>query len=203
VARAGQPRADQAVGRVEGLLGPGDRLAELPVALALDVAGGVDAIAERRAAGRDVLEEAPRDHVVGVALGRARELSVLTDGGKAAGQALGVDGAQQRGAAVRYGQRGDEITAMRARRCFGRDGRDDQKEETRRQRRTESILATHGGEGCPGIPSPSAGSVGGAMTALCGSSATTDGLRQPVAVRSTGPAAGGRMLSCRAGSRRR
>ena len=81
MARAGQPGAHQAVGGVEWLLGPGDRLAELPVALALDVAGGVDAIAERRAAGRDVLEEPPRDHVVGVALRRARELSVLADGG--------------------------------------------------------------------------------------------------------------------------
>jgi hypothetical protein len=98
---AGQPGAHQRVRRVERLLGPGDRLAELPVAPALDVAGGVDAVAERRAAGRDVLEEAPRDHVVGVALGRARELSVLPDGGETARRALRVDGAEQRGAAIR------------------------------------------------------------------------------------------------------
>ena len=77
MAGAGQPRAHEAVGRVERLLGPGDRLAELPVAAALDVAGGLDAVAERRAAGRDVLEEAPRDHVVGVALRGARELRAL------------------------------------------------------------------------------------------------------------------------------
>jgi hypothetical protein len=126
MARAGQPGTHQAVGRVERLLGPGDRLAELPVALAPDVAGGVDAIAERRAAGRDVLEEAPRDHVVGVALSRARQLSVLADGAKTAGRALGVDGAQERGTAIRCGQRGDEVTAMRACRCLGRDGCDDQ-----------------------------------------------------------------------------
>jgi hypothetical protein len=144
VARAGQPRAHQAVGRVERLLGPGDRLAELPVAPAGDVAGGVDTIAERRAAGRDVLEEPSRDHVVGVALGRARELRALADGGQTARRALDVDGADQRGAAIRCGQRGDEITVMRACRCLSRDGRDNQKQETRRQRRTESILATHG-----------------------------------------------------------
>jgi hypothetical protein len=94
VAWAGQPGAHQAVGRVERLLGPGDRLAELPVALALDVAGGVDAIAEGRAAGRDVLEEAPRDHVVGVTLRRARELFVLADGGQTASRALGGAGAE-------------------------------------------------------------------------------------------------------------
>jgi ABC-type glycerol-3-phosphate transport system substrate-binding protein len=50
------------------------------------------------------------------------------------------------------------------------------------------------------VPSPSTGSAGGAMAAACGSSAATDGLRQPVDVRSTGPAAHGRMLSRRAGS---
>jgi hypothetical protein len=149
VARAGQPGAHQAVGRVERLLGPGDRLAELPVALALDVAGGVDAVAERRAAGRDVLEEPPRDHVVGVALRRARELSVLADGGQTASRALGVDGAEQGGTAIRRGQRGDEVTAVRARRCLSRDGGDDQKQETRSQRRTESILATHGAQAAP------------------------------------------------------
>jgi hypothetical protein len=82
----------------------------------------------------------------------------------------------------------------------GGDGRDDQEQETSRQRRTESILATHGGKGCPRVPSPSTGSAGGAMAAACGSSAATDGLRQPVVVRSTGPAAHGRMLSRRAGS---
>jgi hypothetical protein len=144
VARAGQPGAHEAVGRVERLLGPGDRLAELPIALARDVAGGVDAIAERRAAGRDVLEEAPRDHVVGVALRRARELSALADDGKTARRALGVDDAEQRGTAIRRRQSGDEITAMGAGRCFCRDGCDDQEEEGRRQRRRESILATHG-----------------------------------------------------------
>ena len=146
MARAGQPGAHQAVGRVERLLGPGDRLAELPVALALDVARGVDAIAKGRAAGRDVLEEAPRDHVVGVALRRARELSVLADGGKTARRALGVDDAEQRGTAIRRRQSGDEVTAMRAGRCFCRDGCDDQEEEGRRQRRRESILATHGAQ---------------------------------------------------------
>jgi hypothetical protein len=146
VAWAGQPGAHQAVGRVERLLGPGDRLAELPVALALDVAGGVDAIAEGRAAGRDVLEEAPRDHVVGVTLRRARELFVLADGGQTASRALGVDGAEQRATAIRGGQRSDEVTTVRARRCLGRDGGDDQKQETRSQRRTESILATHGAQ---------------------------------------------------------
>ena len=57
VARAGEPGAHEARGRVERLLGPGDRLAELPVAAARDVAGRLDAVAERRAAGRDVLEE--------------------------------------------------------------------------------------------------------------------------------------------------
>jgi hypothetical protein len=144
VARAGQPGAHQAVGRVERLLGPGDRLAELPVALTLDVPGGVDAIAERGAAGGDVLEEAPRDHVVGVALRRARELSALADGGKTARRALGVDDAEQRGTAIRRRQSGDEITAMGAGRCLCRDGCDDQEEESRRQRRRESILATHG-----------------------------------------------------------
>ena len=149
MARAGQPRPHQAVGRVERLLGPGDRLAELPVALALDVAGGVDAIAERRAAGRDVLEEPPRDHVVGVALCRARELSVLGDGGKTARRALRVDCAEQRGTAVWRRQRGDEITAMEAGRCLCRHGCDDQEEESRRQRRTESILATHGAQAAP------------------------------------------------------
>ena len=97
---AGQPGADQRVGRVERLLRPGDRLAELPVALARDVAGGVDAVAEGRAAGRDVLEEAPRDHVVGVALGRARELSALADGHETARSALRVDSAEQGGTAI-------------------------------------------------------------------------------------------------------
>jgi hypothetical protein len=144
VARAGQPGAHQAVGRVERLLGPRDRLAELPVALTFDVAGGVDPIAERGAARRDVLEEAPRDHVVGVALRRARELSALADGGKTARRALGVDDAEQRGTAIRRRQNGDEITAMGAGCCFCRDGCDDQEEESRRQRRRESILATHG-----------------------------------------------------------
>ena len=130
--RAGQPGAHQAVGRVERLLGPGDRLAELPVALARDVAGGVDTIAERGAAGRDVLEEAPRDHVVGVALGRARELPALADDGKTARRALGVDDAEQRGTAIRRRQSGDEVTAMGAG-CCRRDGCDDQEEESRRQ----------------------------------------------------------------------
>ena len=154
MAGAGQPRAHQAVGRVEWLLGPGDRLAELPIAPTRDVAGGVDAIAERRAAGRDVLEEPPRDHVVGVSLGRARELSALADGRKTARRALGVDGAQQGGTAIRCRQRGDEITVMRACRCSGRDGCDDQEEETRRQRRTESILATHAAQAAQSHASP-------------------------------------------------
>ena len=144
MARAGQPGAHEALGRVERLLGPGDRLAELPVALALDVSGGADAIAERRAAGRDVLEEPPRDHVVGVALGGARELSALAHQGQTARRALGVDGAEQRGAAIRWRERGDEVTAMRAVRCAGGDGGGGEEEESRRQRRTESILATHG-----------------------------------------------------------
>jgi hypothetical protein len=149
VFRAGQPGAHERVGRVERLLGPGDGLAELPVALALDVAGGVDAIAERRAAGRDVLEEPPRDHVVGVPLGRARELAALADRGQTASRALGVDGAQQRGASIRSGERGDEIPAVGAGRRLCRTGSDDQEQESRRKRRTESILATHGAKVAP------------------------------------------------------
>ena len=141
---AGQPRAHEAVGRVERLLGPRDRLAELPVVTGRDVAGRLDPIAERRAAGRDMAEEAPHDHVVGVALRRARELSALADHGQTARRALGVDAAEQRGAAIRWRERGDQVTAMRAVRCAGRDGGGSEEEESRRQRRTESIRATHG-----------------------------------------------------------
>jgi hypothetical protein len=100
VAGAGQPRAHEAVGRVERLLGPGDRLAELPVAATLDVAGGLNAVAEGRAAGGDVLEEASRDHVVGVPLRGTRELRALLDDRETAGRALGVDGADERGTAI-------------------------------------------------------------------------------------------------------
>jgi hypothetical protein len=177
VARAGQPGAHQAAGRVERLLGPGDRLAELPVAAALDVPGGVDAVAERRAAGRDVLEEPPHDHVVGVPLCRARELCALADRGKIARRALGVDGAEQRGTAIRCRERGEQVTAMSAVRCTGRDGGGGEEEESRRQRRTESILATHWDTGCPYARCVTAGSAGGRMPRLFGSSAATDGLR--------------------------
>jgi hypothetical protein len=143
VAGAGQPRLHEGRGRVERLLGPGDRLAELPVAAVGDVARRLDAVAERRPTRRHVLEEPPRDHVVGVALGRARELRALAHGRQAAGRALRVDGAEQRGTAVRGRERGDEVTGMRAVRCGGGRGRDDEEEKSRRERPAESILATH------------------------------------------------------------
>ena len=132
--RAAEPRAHEGGGRVERLLGPGDRLAELPVAPAVDVAGGVHPIAERGAAGRDVLEELPRDHVVGVALRRARQLRALAHQGEIAGRALGVDDAEQRGSAIRGRERGDEVTAMSAVGCRGCGGRDGEEEESRRER---------------------------------------------------------------------
>jgi hypothetical protein len=92
------------------------------------------AVAQGRATGRDVLEEVPRDHVVGVALGRAYELRALAHGGEIAGRALGVDGAEQRGAAIRGREHGDEVTAMSAVGCRGCCGRDDEEEESRRDR---------------------------------------------------------------------
>jgi ATP-dependent DNA helicase UvrD/PcrA len=91
-----------------------------------------------------VLEEAPRDHVVGVALRGARELRALLHERQIAGRALGVDGAEQGGTAIGGRERGDEVTAVRAWRCGGGAGRDGEEEESRRDERwAESILATH------------------------------------------------------------
>jgi DNA helicase-2/ATP-dependent DNA helicase PcrA len=91
-----------------------------------------------------VLEEATRDHVVGVPLRGARELRALLDEGQIAGRALGVDGAEQRGTAIGGRERGDDVTAMRAWGCGGGAGRDGEEEESRRDERwAESILATH------------------------------------------------------------
>jgi DNA helicase II / ATP-dependent DNA helicase PcrA len=144
VACAGEPGAHEARGRVERLLGPRDGLAELPVAPALDVAGGDDAVAEGRAAGGDVLEEVARDHVVGVALRGARELRALLHEGQIARRALRVDGAEQRGTAIGGREGGDEVAIMRAVRCRGCGRRGGEEEESRRRERwAESILATH------------------------------------------------------------
>jgi hypothetical protein len=100
VRRAGEPGAHEARGGVERLLGPGDRLAELPVAAPAHVPGRGDAIAEGRAARRDVPEEVARDHVGGVALCGLAELLALLDGDQPARRALVVDGAQERCARV-------------------------------------------------------------------------------------------------------
>jgi hypothetical protein len=142
VAGARQPRGHEAAGRVQRLLGPGDRLAQLPVAAVGDVARRGHAIAEGRAAGRDVAEELADDHVVGVALRRFGELSALAHEGKTARRALRVDGAEQRGTAIGGRERGDEVTAMRTG-CRGCGGRDGEEESSRHERWAESILATH------------------------------------------------------------
>jgi hypothetical protein len=73
--RAVEPRAHQPSGAVERLLGPPDRLAEVPVGSAGRVAGGLHAVAERGAAWRDVSQVPTGDHVVG----GEGELSVLAD----------------------------------------------------------------------------------------------------------------------------
>jgi hypothetical protein len=156
---AAEPGAHEAGGRVERLLGPRDRLAELPVAAPLDVAGRVHAVAERRAARRHVHEEVPGDHVVGVALRGARQLGTLAHGRQVAGGALRVDHAEQRGAAIGRGERGDEVTAVRAVCRCGYGGRESE-EEDRRERWAESILAAHGSQGCP-RRSPADQAIGG------------------------------------------
>jgi hypothetical protein len=144
---AAEPGAHEAGGRVERLLGPRDRLTELPVAPAVDVAGGVHAIAERRAARGDVLEEVTRDHVVGVALRRARELRAPVHQRQAAGRALRVDDAEQRRTAIGRRQRGDEVIAVgaiRSRGCgCGCGGGESEEEEHRRERWAERVLAAH------------------------------------------------------------
>jgi hypothetical protein len=170
VRRAGQPRAHEARGGVERLLGPGDRLAELPVAPAAHVASRAHAFAERRAAGRDVGEEAPGHHVGRVALRGARELLALGDGGQAALRALGVDRAQQRGADVLKRERRREVALVRTRRglCGGRDGEDQQ---PHREAHADGFPATHVAEGARGPACAATYSLGGMMSAICGSSA--------------------------------
>lgn len=98
--RAVEPGAHQARRAVEGDLCPGERLAEAPGAAAAKVAGCADAVAQRRAAGGDVGEELASDHVGGMLLGRPRELRVLAHDREAAGGALRVDDAEERGTAV-------------------------------------------------------------------------------------------------------
>ena len=114
-------------------------------------------------------------------------------------------GAEQRGTAIGRRQRGDEVAAVRARRRRSRDGCGEQEEETAAQRRAESILATHAAQGCPsarwrqrcdrpdGRDAPLLRSLRRRQTGCAGRSACA----------ATGPAARGRMLRCRAGSRRR
>jgi hypothetical protein len=82
-----------------------------------------------------VLEEAPCDHVVGVALRRGGQLGALAHRGQIASRALRVDRAEQRGTAILSREGGDEVTAMRAVRCGGRCGRDGEEEESRRRER--------------------------------------------------------------------
>jgi hypothetical protein len=166
VRRAGQPRADEARGGVERLLGPGDRLAELPVAAAAHVARRADALAERRAAGRHVREEAPGHHVHRVALRGPRELLALRDGRKAALRALGVDRAEERDARVLQGEGRREIACVRARRLRG--GSDGKQQQRRQEAPCEGILATHGAEVAPGPPGAGAHSVGGMIRAFYG-----------------------------------
>jgi hypothetical protein len=168
--RAGQPRAHERRGSVERFLGPGDRLAQLPVAAAAHVPGRAHAIAERRAARGDVGEEAPGHHVGRVPLGGARELLALLDGGQAAGGPLGVDRAQQRGADVREREGCREVAIVRARRGL-RGGRDDEQQQRQRAALGDGILATHAGQGARGPARASGDAVGGTMRRSCGRSA--------------------------------
>ena len=98
--RAVEPGGHEARWAVERDLRPGERFAEAPVAAAAQVAGRTHAIAQRRAAGRDVGEELAGDHVGGVPLGGSGELGVLADDRQAARRTLGVDDAEQRGTPV-------------------------------------------------------------------------------------------------------
>ena len=111
---AAQPCLHELVRGVEGILRPGDRLAELPRGAAGHVAGRAHPLRERRAAGGDVGEERARDHVVGVALGGEGELRAVADGSETARAALGVDDAQQRGAPVGGGEGRGDVVAMGA-----------------------------------------------------------------------------------------
>jgi hypothetical protein len=143
VRRAVQPRLDELGGGVQRVLRPGDGLAERPCAAVADVAGGEHPLGQRRAARGDVGEERARDHVVGVALRGEGELRALADRGQTARAALGADDAQQRGAAVRWGEgRGDIVAVGAAGRSRGSGG--EQEERRRRQPRRHGLPATHG-----------------------------------------------------------
>jgi hypothetical protein len=167
VRRAGEPRAHEGRGGVERLLGPGDRLAELPVAPAAHVAGRTHAIAERRAAGRDVGEEAPRDHVGRVALRGLGELLALRDGRQAASRACAVDRAEQRGARILQRERGRQVAVVGARRRLG-GGRADEEDQCRRKALAEGILAAHVAESARGPASAASNAPGGAIGRFCG-----------------------------------
>jgi hypothetical protein len=142
VRRAVQPRLDELGRGVQRVLRPGDGLAERPCAAVAHVAGGEHALGQRRAAGGDVGEERARDHVVGVTLSGEGELRALADRGQTARAALGADDAQQRGAAVRWGEGRGDIVAVKAGSRGGGGG--EQEERGRREPRADGLLATHG-----------------------------------------------------------
>jgi hypothetical protein len=94
-------------------------------------------------------EEAPDDHVAGVALRGLRELVALAHRGQAARGARCVDHAQQSGAAILEREGGGEVGLMRTRRRTG-GGRDDEEEKRRGEALSEGFPAAHVGEGARG-----------------------------------------------------
>src|SRR3954451_12866656 len=90
MARRVHPRGDDRLRARELALAPGDVLAEGVVVVA-DVAGAARAVGDGAGEGRDVSEEAVRDHVRAVALGGFAQLAAGMQRGEPVGGAPGVD----------------------------------------------------------------------------------------------------------------
>jgi hypothetical protein len=125
--RTGKPRGYEVGGAVQRVLGPADRLAELPVGPPGHIARDRHPVAQRQAVGRDVVEVPPDDHVVGVALRGDGELSALADRRQPACDALGTDHAQHGGATFDGGKRRGRVPGVSAVRP--RNGRKEKREQ--------------------------------------------------------------------------
>ena len=171
----------------------------------VDVAGRVDAVAERRAAGRDVLEEVPRDHVVGVALRRARQLS-RSRARRAELRAVRSASITQSSAARRSG---GESAVTRSSSCGHSAAVATAGARARRKRTAASAgpsasLRLMGPRAAPSGRRADNRSPDGHRGPPYGGTGRAGGVRQPVAARCVRAAAArGRMLKGRARGRRR